>query len=156
MRLDYETEAIKLAKAIDIAIESFRKFPPKDWTYDHLDHFVKVYLEWKEDLWQCEKKFKKIASLKYVIADVFTYFQEAEGHTVEYFWEQIEKSNLGYIREDKLRKMLDRGKINGDIEYGIVVDSIVAAEQVNRITQTEVLKLNEMLAAYESKKARKR
>jgi hypothetical protein len=150
MRQDYNTEALKIAKAIDIAIDAFTKYPPKDFTKENIDHVVNVHYEWKNSILNPEPKFRKIASLKYHIQDVFTYFQEGAGETVEYFWRQLAKENLGYAREDKLRKIIDRGKIKGRIEYGIVIDSIIAAEQEKRITKQEAKRLSEMLGEFES------
>ncbi|EMS32935.1 hypothetical protein C943_00942 [Mariniradius saccharolyticus AK6] len=156
MKKDYDTEAIKLAKAVDIAIDSFTKFPPKDFTKENLDHVVKVYSEWKNSILNPEPKFRKIASLKYHIQDVFTYFQESGGEAVEYFWRLLDKENLGFTREDKLRKIIDRGKIKGLIEYDLVVDSIVAAEQEKRISRQEANQLSKMLGEFESRKQKKK
>jgi|TARA_R110000823_G_C15657709_1_gene471688 hypothetical protein len=143
----YEDEAIKLSKVIDIAIDSFEKFnvENKDW-------FIKVYSEWKERILNPEIKFKTIASLKYDIADVFTMFNESTGKEIEYFWEQIKMQNLEYKREDKLNKILNRGKIRGKIEFDYITDIIVPAEQENRITKVEAKKLGEMLYEFEFKK----
>jgi hypothetical protein len=143
----YEDEAIKLSKVIDIAIDSFEKFnvENKDW-------FIKVYSEWKERILNPEIKFKTIASLKYDIADVFTMFNESTGKEIEYFWEQIKIQNLEYKREDKLNKILNRGKIRGKIEFDYITDIIVPAEQENRITKVEAKKLGEMLYEFEFKK----
>lgn len=156
MRPDYDTEANKLAKAVDIAIDSFIKYPPQDFTKENVDHFVKTYSEWKESILNPEPKFRKIASLKYHIQDVFTYFQEASGQTVEYFWKQLDNENLGYVREDKLRKILSRGKIKGYNEYTLVVDSIVVAEQEKRITKQEAQQLAEMLGEFELRGKKKK
>lgn len=156
MRQNYDTEAIKLAKAIDIAIDSFTKYPPKDFTKENLDHFVNVYSLWKESILNPEPKFRKIASLKYHLQDVFTYFQEGAGEAVEHFWKQLDKENLGYVREDKLRRVIDRGKIKGRIEYDLVVDSIVASEQVRRITLEETKLLSKMLSEFESQGRKKK
>jgi len=81
---------------------------------------------------------------------VFTYFQEAAGDAVEYFWRQLAQENLGYVREDKLRKILAREKIRGRIEYELVIDSLVAAQQGGRITEQEAKQLNEMIGKFET------
>lgn len=156
MRKDYDTEAIKLAKAVDIAIDSFIKFPPKDFTKENVDHFVNLYSKWKNSVINPEPKFRKIASLKFHIQDVFTYFQESDGEAVEHFWRQLGKENLGFTREDKLRKIIRRGKIMELIEYDLVVDSMSAAEQEKRITRQEAKLLSEMLGEFESRKQKKK
>lgn len=82
---------------------------------------------------------------------MFTYFQEGNGETVEYFWQQLSKENLGYLREDKLLKIISRGKIKGRLEYDLVIDNLVAAQQDGRITEHEAKQLNKMIDVYESR-----
>ena len=149
---NYDTEALRLVRAIDFAIESLEKFPPKDFTSVNLESFIKFYSELKSSVLNPLPQFKKIVSLNYSIQEVFTYFQEANGKEVDYFWEQISSANLGYIREDLLQKILKRGKIRGRIEYEYVIDSIVVAEQVGRITKEETQKLSNMIGLFETKR----
>jgi hypothetical protein len=152
MKPNYDIEAIKLSKAIDIAIDSYSKFPPKDFTQANIDHVVNLHHEWKNSVLNPEPQFRKIGSLKYQIENIFTFFQEGTGEAVEYFWRQLANEDLGYVRVDKLRKIIDRGKIKGRIEYEFVVDQIVAAEQCARITREESLKLSNMLGDFETGK----
>ena len=149
---NYEEEAMKLSKAIDIAIESYEKFPPDYWSKEELNHVINCYKEYKDLALNPESNFKKIASLNYLIKDVFTSFQESAGKEVEYFWQQIEKHKLNYIREDKLEKIIKRGKIKSRIDFEYVTDIIVPAEQENRITNDEAKKLGKMLNEFEFKK----
>ena len=142
---NYEDEAIKLSKVIDIAIESMRKFPSESWSKETLDHVVNCYKEYKEYAINPEPKFKKIASLKYLIEDVFTRFQEGSGKDVEYFWQELKKQNLDYSRKDKLDKIIKSGKIKSRIEFEYVTDIIVVAEQEGRITKDEAMLLGNML-----------
>ena len=151
-RKNYETEALKLSKAADIAIDAFRKFPPKIWNEEILLHIQNCYSEWKNEALNPLPQFKNLASLKYKIENIFTIFQEGSGEFVEYFWKEIKNQNLDYIREDKLWKVLKRGKINNRIEYEYIIDIIVSAEQENRITIEEVKILTEMIGAFENKK----
>ncbi len=153
---DYTTESIRLSKAIDIAIEAFKKHPPKDFTNDNLEHVIKIYSDWKFSVLNPEPKFKKLASLNYHVHDVFNFFQESTGKAVDFFWQQINENNLGYIREDKLRKILDRGKIKGRIEYEYVIDLITAAQQEGRMTNEETKRLGQMLADFEKGKNTKK
>jgi hypothetical protein len=111
MKQDCDTEAKRLEMEVDIAIESFTQYPPKDFTKENLDQMIRIYAEWKYSILHPAPKFKKIASLKYHIQDVFTHFQEGTGATVEHFWAQLTQKNLGYTRENKLRKIITRGKI---------------------------------------------
>ena len=148
----YEEEAIKLSIAVDIAIEAFEKYQPEIWSEVELNHIIGCYQEWKSMALNPQPEFRKIASLKYKINDVFTYFQEASGREVEYFWKQIREQNLNYVREDKLGKIIKRGKIRNRIEFEYVTDLIVVAEQEKRITKNDVEKLSHMIGEFESRK----
>jgi hypothetical protein len=146
-RKNYEEEALRLSKVIDIAIETFEMHDGKDHAW-----FIKVYSEWKEMLFNSDRKYKTMASLKYDIENVFTMFQEGTGKEVEYFWEQIQKQKLDYIREDKLAKILHRGKIRGRIEYEYATDIVVVATQEKRITEEQATQLKAMIGDFEIKK----
>lgn len=148
----YEEEAKKLAMAIDVAVESFQNECPANFTAQHQAHFIKTYMEWKENCLNPEPQFKKLVSLKYIINDVFTYFQEGSGTTVEYFWKKIHILGLDYQRENRIKKILDRGKIRGHIEYEYIIDMFVIAQQNGMITKYEALKLSDMLKKFEQKK----
>ena len=154
VKREYDAEASRLAKAIDSAIDAFQRLPPSTFSKENIEHFVKTYAEWKFSILNPAPAFRNIRSLDYTVADVFTYFQEATGEAVEYFWEKINVAGLGYSREDKLRKILTRGKIKGLIEYDYVVDLINAAEQEGRITKAESVKLNDMIRAFATRKSK--
>ncbi len=151
MKKEYTIEAEKVAKAIDIAIESLINHPPIGFKESDVSQFVKVYKEYKEDALNPLPQFRKLASLKYIINDILTFFQETQGEAVESFWKRVNEEDLGFKREDKLRKILDRGKIRGQIEYDLAVDLIVAAEQEGRITKEDANRLSEMIGKYELK-----
>ena len=148
----YQEEVEKLCKSIDIAIDSYKTHPPKDWTPDIVNMVTSNLEKDKFRRIDAEQKIKTLASLKYDIKAVFTYFQEGAGETVEYFWNKICEANLDYKRENKLEKILNRGKIRGRIEYEYVTDMIVVAEQVGMTSEEETKRLSEMLGEYESKK----
>jgi hypothetical protein len=149
MKKDYILEAEKVARAIDIAIESFSKYPPNDFNEAHVNQFIKVYKDYKEKALNPLPQYRKLASLKYIVNDILIFFQESKGEAVESFWKKIHEENIGYKREDKLRKILDRGKIRGRIEYELAVDSIVAAEQEGRITKEDACLLGELIGEFE-------
>lgn len=151
-KVNYEIEALKLSKAAEIAIEAFKIFPPKDWNEETLLHVQNCYNEWRDGALNPKPQFKNLASLKYKIKEIFTIFQEGSGDFVEYFWKEIKNQNLDYVREDKLLKILKRGKINNKIDYEYIVDIIIPAEQENRITNEEAKLLTEMIGIFETKK----
>ena len=148
----YQDEVEKLLKAIDISIDSYKTYPPKDWTLEIIKMVSSNLEKDKTRILEAEPKFRTLASLKYDIEAIFTYFQEGTGQTVEYFWRKLKESKLDYIRENKLEQILNRGKIRGRIEYEYVTDMIVVAEQVGLTNKTDSKKLSEMIGEYESKK----
>jgi len=153
-QVKYQTEAIKLSKAVDIAIEAFTNKCPSDFEKSHQQHIILSYTEWKESAIHPEPQFKNLTSLKFIINNVFTYFQESTGPTVEYFWKRIKEEKLDYQRENKMKKILARGKIKGRLEYEYVVDMIIVSEQVGLTTKRESEKISQMLEEYESKYAK--
>ena len=90
--------------------------------------------------------------MKYTVVDVFTYFQKARGKTVEYFWKRLNEENLGYLRGDKLRTIMDRRKIKGRIECDYAVNLIVTAKQEGRVTEEESKLLSNMIGDFENRK----
>lgn len=149
---DYTIEAGRLAKAIDIAIESFEQYPPDEWESSHIRHIVKVYSEWKYSALNPTPEYKKITSLNYMVQDALTFFQEGTGKAVDYFWKRVAEEELGYERVDRLRKVLDRGRIRGRLEYDQVTDTFIAAKQEGRITEGEASRLGEMIGEFEKRK----
>jgi len=150
MTKKYIEEGKKLEQAIDIAIESFKKYPPKDFNQANIDHVVNCYLEDKRSIFNCESKFQNLSSLKYTITNVFTIFHESSGPGVEYFWQKLKENKLDYERKNPLEKILKRGKIKNDIEFQLVIDMIPVAEQVGLISLDQEKALNEMLGKYEN------
>ena len=153
---DYATEAVRISKAIDIAVEAFKKYPIDKLSVAQNEHIIKCYLEWKDKALNPEPRYKLLASLKYTIQDVFSYFNESSGADVEYFWLKIEQQQLGYERNNILAKIFERGKIRGRIEYEFATDVIVVYEQMGKITADEVLKLGAMIGNYEKPKTKKK
>lgn len=147
----YNEEAERLAQAIDIAIDAFRSYIPKDWKQHDLDHVVSVYQDYKNGVLNPEPQFKSMASLRISENDVFTFFQESSGAAVNFFWKRISEANLGYKRTNKLDKIFKRGKIKGLIEYDYVKDIIVAAEQEGLTTPEQTAQLSQMHDEFERK-----
>lgn len=150
-----------LIKAIDLANEALLKYPngkeKQEFVYNGISYTV---LEWtikwlnevKKRRLNEEKKYETLQSLKYSIEDVFTYFQEAAGPDVDEFWRLIKEANLPYERENKLEKIMTRGRICNDIEYDYVIDTIVPFQQEGILSNEDVKKLNEMIEKFERKR----
>lgn len=110
-----------------------------------------VYSGWKDELINPQPQYANMASLKYSIDEVFTYFQEGNGQTVEKFWEKIKEAGLPYKRENKLVKILKRKRIKDDIEYDFVIDVIVPYQEEGLISADEVALLNQWIGDFEKK-----
>jgi hypothetical protein len=74
-----------LSKAIDIAINVLQEIPPKGFDSSHVKQFVASYLDFKNNAENPEPQFRNLKSLSYVSNDVFTFFQEVSGDTVNAF-----------------------------------------------------------------------
>src|SRR5690349_9615327 len=116
MKRNYEQEAEKLAKVIDIAIEACEKhMPENDITTQK--YFISGYTKFKEEALSPKPEYKNLKSLDSLKNDVFIYFQEGKGDTVEYFWKRIKEENLDFKRVNKLNKILKRKRIVSQEEY---------------------------------------
>lgn len=148
----YKEASDNLGKAVDIAVNAFRRNRPKDFNELQTLDFVNSYLEWKDNALNAESKFRNLGSLKYLVEAVFTYFQEGHGKCVEEFWKEIKVQNLPYKRENKMVKILKRKKINNIHEYDFVIDVIVPYQQEGLITDEDVVLLNELIGQFEMRK----
>ena len=148
--LDYDKHSHDLVKAIDVAIESLQKFPPKNFDHAHLDIFVNSYEEFRKNASDPDPKFRNLKSLSYVRNDVFTYFQEGHGNAVNYFWSQVKSLHLPFKRENKLEKILKAGRIKKQSEYDFIIDVLVPYQQEGLLNKEDVMKLNNMIASFET------
>lgn len=147
----YNDATENLIKAIDIAIESFKEYLPKNTDEKTVMHFINCYKEWKEKTLNPLPQFRTLKSLSYKINDVFTYFQECAGEEVNYFWDKIKEHNLPYKRENKLAKILKRKKIKDDIEFDFVTDVIIPYQQEGLINEEELILLNTYIGDFENR-----
>jgi hypothetical protein len=151
MKEDKYLNAVEiLFKAIDIALDSFNKYPPIRLG----DDFVDFYKGLKLKILNHETKFKNLTSHKYNIEAVFTYFQEGSGPDVEEFWRRIKEENLPFKRENKMAKILKRKKINNNIEYDFVTDVMIPYLQEGLITEEELVLLKAYLGKFEEKQSK--
>lgn len=147
----YDDKAKKVVAAIEVAVNSFKSIPPKDWDEKTIQHVVKTHLDWKEVVLNPLPQYKNMTSLRILESDVLTFFQEGSGETVDYFWLQIKDKGIDYKRENKLAKILRKKKIKTEIEYNFVIDTIVPYQQEGIIDSYEVDLLNKLLLEYEQK-----
>ncbi len=153
--LKYNEAVENLIEAVSIAIQVIKDYPPKELNNTQLHHVINVYSEWKADIVNPKPKFANMSSLKYKIENVFTYFQEDKGETVEMFWQKIKEAELPYKRENKLAKILKRKRIKDNIEFDFVTDVIVPYQQEGLITEDESMLLKQYIGNFEMKNKQK-
>lgn len=146
----YEEQAKRLVVAIEIAINSLQILPPSNWDETSIQQAINTYLSFKNSLINPEPRYRNIKSLRYLENDVFTYFQESSGKTVDFFWEQINRWGLDYQRENKLVKIVKREKIRNQLEYDFIIDVLVPYQQEGIISIEEANLLNQLIAEYET------
>src|SRR5829696_5669155 len=127
----YQERADRLAKTINIA-ETILKSSDS-----HSDDMRSHMLQWGQQIRDMalnpEPQFKRVASIKYLENDFLTYWNEASGPDVERFWLTVGNSSIDFERKDILKAILKRRRIKDIHEYDYVVDSIVVAEQLEKI-----------------------
>jgi hypothetical protein len=121
---------------------------------EKLVHTLISYLWQKKTALEPKPAFANLRSLSYTENDIFTHWNESGGPDVERFWQLIKERGLPFERRDKIREILNRGRIRNDIEYDVVTDSIVILQQIGKISGEEAKKLSDMLGAFE-KRARR-
>lgn len=150
----YIEQSKNLIKAIDIAIEAYKHFPPKGFNEQHLKIMLQNKESDKNSLLNPEPKYANLGSLKYTIQDVFTYFNEGTGETVNEFWRRIKESNLPYERENRLEKILSKQKIKNRQEYDYVIDTMVPFKQEGIINDYDFELLNQLVGEFERRKGK--
>lgn len=146
----YEQEADRLAKAVDIAKTVLDETTDIDSTLKK--RLLEFGVETKHNALFPQPQFKKIASLKYLVSDYFTFWQEASGIYVDKFWDRIFESQLGFIRKDVFHDVLKRKKIKNIHEFDCITDSIVVHQQTGRLTADQVVDLKRYLGEFEKRK----
>lgn len=151
----YIEQSTNLIKAIDIAISVLKTTPPKGFNEEHISIVLKSYNGFKKQILEAELKYQNLASLKYDIENVFTYFQEASGTTVNEFWKMIKEVGLPYERVNRIEKLLKRRKIRNQMEYDYVVDTIVPYKQEGIISDSDFVLLSKLIGEYEDRVRKK-
>ncbi|MCQ2218324.1 MAG: hypothetical protein MJZ33_07585 [Paludibacteraceae bacterium] len=140
-------------KAVDVANEVLLNYP-HGRTKEDIDGDIEINNKRRDLALYAEKEFQTMQCLNSLVEAFFTYFQECVGPDVEEFWRRIKEANLPYERENKLEKIMKRGRIRNDIEYDYVVDTIVPFQQEGIISEDDVKKLNDMIEKFENKRRR--
>lgn len=138
-----------LSMACDIALDVFQNHPPSVLDATSLVHVIKYYQQSKVDLQNT--KYQNKRDLKQIETEVFTCFNEDNGPSIDYFWQQIHANNLPFQRKDLLAKILKRKKIKDHEEYNFVTDVVVAYAQEGRITEEQETMLKKMIGDFEQR-----
>ncbi|MGB0869995.1 MAG: hypothetical protein ACPGSD_10390 [Flavobacteriales bacterium] len=143
----YELESLELIKIIDIAIKSFNKHPPINWPHEQTVDFIKLYAEEKKSI--LKPKFKNVNSIRQSKNNILIYFQESNGKTVNYFWEEIAANQISLERKNIIKKVLKRKKILNIQEYDHVIDLMVPYFQSKMITERDFENLKTYIGKFE-------
>ena len=148
----YLARASAFAEAVDLAV-AIRSAPPWE-DRGMVEHF----------LWCKERavppyndpvnaNLRGLAQLEDIF---FTSWNEESGEDVERFWQLVAERGLPFERKDIVRDALNRGRINNEMEYQTVTDSIVIQQQMGKITAAEAERLDKMLGQFGERANRRR
>lgn len=91
----YKEEIKRVSKVFDIAIESYTKHRPTNWSEEDFDQFISDLKKDKQRTENLDKKWQSLAGLKkYTIPALFHYFKLIDDTTSRYFWQQIKEEQL--------------------------------------------------------------
>jgi hypothetical protein len=138
----YRERAELFAQAVDIAGDVLAEVP-------EADHLVQFGRELKT---LAQQPPQTLAGLRHLEAALLTYWNQTAGPHVDRFWRLIADADLPYERTDVIADVLKRGNIRTTAEYEIVVDSIVAGQQVGRITSQQAALLSDLIGHYERRR----
>ena len=86
----------------------------------------------------------------------FTSWNEGSGEDVERFWQLVAERGLPFERKDIVRDALNRGRINNEMDYQAITDSIVIQQQMGKISAAEAERLDKMLGQFGERANRRR
>jgi len=150
----YKARARALAQAVDIAAVVRATATVQGEPQSEMQDFERR--EIKAKALAPEPPFASLESLAYVEDAFFTYWNEASGDHVERFWRLVAEQGLPFKRRDVVREVLNRGRINDDIEYQQVTDGLVILQQIGKITAGEANRLSMMLREFEEREVKRR
>jgi hypothetical protein len=147
----YLTRARAFAEAVEVGIAAYAASPPPD--EDGLSHlpsaaYARETRKLARKALDPEPPFANVASLAYLEAAFFTFWNESTGSHVQRFWIEIAKRELPFARKDVIGAVLRRGRIRTRIEYEHVVDGMVILRQQRKISAAEERRLSEMIGEY--------
>jgi len=146
-RQTYQQRAEHFAKVCDIAVEVLSEADIAD---DEKTRMIKISHSDKQMALFPQSMYKRIDSLKCIESENLWYWNEHHGLHIDKFWQKIKDAGLDYYRKDIFQIVLKRSRISNRTEYDYVIDEILVAEQLGRITPDEAKRLNSYLLNYEN------
>jgi len=147
--MTYRDRAERLSKAVDIAVKIVNE--SERFGDDFKTPMINFCNQVKQMALNPEPQFKKVASIKYLENDFLTYWNESADKEVDKFWIELHKNGIDFEKKDTIQTVLKRGKIKDIHEFDNIIDNIVVAEQIGRIDQEQVIKLNKMIGDFENR-----
>src|SRR6185436_13750663 len=148
----YLARAQAFCEAVDLAV-AIRSAPPYEDKRD-VEHYL-----WCKERAVPPYKDPVIANLR-GLAELeiifFTSWNEGSGEDVERFWQLVAERGLPFERKDIVRATLNRGRINSEMEYQTITDSIVIQQQIGKISAAEADRLDKMLGQFGERANRRR
>lgn len=146
VRQTYEQRAEQFSKVCDIGVQVLIE---AEISADEKERMIGLCSSDKQHALNPLPIYKQIGSLKCIEAEHFWYWNEHNGSHIDKFWGKVKEEGLDYERKDLFQRILKRGKISNLQEYDYVIDEILVAEQIGRISIDEVRRLNNYLSNYE-------
>ena len=148
----YLARARAFAEAVDLAV-AIRSAPP--WEDQRaVEHYLwckeRVVPPYKDPV---NANLRGLAQLENIF---FTPWNEGSGEGVERFWQIVAERGLPFERKDIVRDVLNRGRINNEMEYQMITDSIVIQQQMGKITPADAERFDKMLGQFEERANRRR
>ncbi len=147
--MTYQDRAERLSKAVDIAVKIVSE--SERFGDDFKTPMINFCNQVKQMALNPEPQFKKVASIKYLENDFLTYWNESADKEVDRFWIELHKNGIDFEKKDTIQTVLKRGKIKDIHEFDNIIDNIVVAEQIGRINQEQVIKLNKIIGDFENR-----
>lgn len=148
----YAEQAKVFCKAVTIAEKIMRNSKEHDaYTKTTVINSYKSMISLVE---HAEKGMATLRSLAQLENEFLTYWNEGVGEDVDLFWQRLEAAGINYKRNNLFDNVLKNKKIRNFSEYSTVIDGLVIAQQMGKITEEDAVNLNNYIAAYEKRSRR--
>jgi len=151
-KTEYNQRAELVLTIIDVAIDCFSNHSSGVFGANDIKQLVKTYIMYRNKIINPGPRPQNIRTLNQIQFEVLVYFQEASGHVVKTFWDEIDRKQLAVKRVNSFEKILKRGKIKNHNEYDIIIDSYNSYIETNMLSDNEREKINGLISNFENRK----